>query len=173
MPILTPYSWEWAVSLDFDWQYISRKKKFRWPMVCTNTFLLPCLVHICSVLLFLEPILPVVRFDRNVSLGVRIFHSTNPDIIFQYHCFERYYVSRMANCDTIPLTMSLAKSIVKDCTLSTRYLQCMPLVPSTKAHTFDQCFGNAAIGLASINLSLRTYVSMIKGAYIHPNTPFL
>ena len=27
-------SWEWVVSLDFDWQYISGKKKFGWPMVC-------------------------------------------------------------------------------------------------------------------------------------------
>lgn len=173
MLILTGvYSWEWVVSLDFDWQYISGKKKFRWPMVCTNTFLLQCLVHICSVLLFLEPILPVVRFDRNVSPSMRVFRSTYPDIFFQCHCFERYYVSRMANCDTIPLTRSLAKSIVKDCTLSIRY-QYMLFVPSTKAHTFDQCFGNAAIGLASINLSLRTYVTTIKGAYIHPNVPFL
>jgi len=166
------YSWEWVVSLDFDWQYISGKKKFRWPMVCTNTFSLQCPVHICSVLLFLEPILPVIRFDRNVSVDMRLFHSTNPDIIFQCHCFECYYVSRMANCDTIPLTRSLAKSIVKDCILSTRY-QYMPFVPSTKTHTFDQCFGNAAIGLASINLSLRTYVSTVKGAYIQPNVLFL
>ena len=27
-------SWEWVMSLDFEWRFISGKKKFRWPMVC-------------------------------------------------------------------------------------------------------------------------------------------
>ena len=26
-------SWEWFISLDFDWMFISGKKRFRWPMV--------------------------------------------------------------------------------------------------------------------------------------------
>ncbi|KAJ8507690.1 hypothetical protein ONZ45_g9972 [Pleurotus djamor] len=30
--LLGLYIWEWFTSLDFDWQYISRKRKFRWPM---------------------------------------------------------------------------------------------------------------------------------------------
>lgn len=153
------YSWEWVVSLNFDWQYISGKKKFRWPLVCTKTFLvLQCLVHICTVLLFLEPILPVVRFDRNVSLEMRVFHSTILILSSSATALNvTTWVVWPAAIQFLLLTRSLAKSIVKDCILSTRY-QYMPFVLPTKAHTFDQCFGNAAIGLASINLSLRTYV---------------
>jgi len=30
---LCSHRWEWFISLDFDWQYISRKKPFRWPLV--------------------------------------------------------------------------------------------------------------------------------------------
>lgn len=33
------YSWEWVTSLSFDWQFLSGKKKFRWPMV-KNSLLL-------------------------------------------------------------------------------------------------------------------------------------
>ena len=29
----TVYRYEWFVSLDFDWAFVTRKKKFRWPMV--------------------------------------------------------------------------------------------------------------------------------------------
>ena len=25
--------WEWATTLGFDWQYLSGKKRFRWPLV--------------------------------------------------------------------------------------------------------------------------------------------
>lgn len=33
-PNLCPFcSWEFALSADFDWQFISGKKKFRWPLV--------------------------------------------------------------------------------------------------------------------------------------------
>ncbi|KAL0576768.1 hypothetical protein V5O48_005208 [Marasmius crinis-equi] len=31
--ILGVYIWEWAISLDFDWQFITGKKKFRWPLI--------------------------------------------------------------------------------------------------------------------------------------------
>lgn len=30
------HSWEWLTSLDFDWQYLSRQKRFRWPMVSST-----------------------------------------------------------------------------------------------------------------------------------------
>jgi hypothetical protein len=30
-------SWEWASSLDFDWQFISGKKKFKWPLVSRSS----------------------------------------------------------------------------------------------------------------------------------------
>ncbi|KAG6856947.1 hypothetical protein H0H87_011933 [Tephrocybe sp. NHM501043] len=26
-------SYEWFISLDFDWQFVSGKKRFRWPLV--------------------------------------------------------------------------------------------------------------------------------------------
>jgi hypothetical protein len=69
----------------------------------------------------------------------------------------------------IPLTPSLEKLIAKDYTPSTRYLKYMRLFLAREAHTFEQCFGNAAIGLASVNLSLRTYVTTIKRAYMRTN----
>ncbi|ESK88353.1 hypothetical protein Moror_14786 [Moniliophthora roreri MCA 2997] len=27
------YAWEWFISLDFDWAFITREKQFRWPMI--------------------------------------------------------------------------------------------------------------------------------------------
>ncbi|KAJ6475944.1 hypothetical protein C8R47DRAFT_985564 [Mycena vitilis] len=27
------YIWEWLTSLDFDWDYLLRKRQFRWPMI--------------------------------------------------------------------------------------------------------------------------------------------
>lgn len=37
-------SWEFVLSLDFDWQFISGKKKFRWPLVrFVGTRNQPCL----------------------------------------------------------------------------------------------------------------------------------
>ncbi|KAF5310563.1 hypothetical protein D9619_008199 [Psilocybe cf. subviscida] len=30
--LLGLYIWEWVVSLPFDWQYLSGKKTFRWPL---------------------------------------------------------------------------------------------------------------------------------------------
>ena len=32
------FSYEWFVSLDFEWEFISGKKKFRWPMVRSNAY---------------------------------------------------------------------------------------------------------------------------------------
>ena len=31
--VIMSYSWEWFVSLDFDWAYITGKRQFRWPLV--------------------------------------------------------------------------------------------------------------------------------------------
>ncbi|KAK1234103.1 hypothetical protein PQX77_002699, partial [Marasmius sp. AFHP31] len=31
--LLGIYLWEWAITLDFDWHFISGRKKFRWPMI--------------------------------------------------------------------------------------------------------------------------------------------
>ncbi|KAG6812871.1 hypothetical protein H0H92_015799 [Tricholoma furcatifolium] len=30
--MLGVYVYEWFISFNFDWQYISRKKRFRWPI---------------------------------------------------------------------------------------------------------------------------------------------
>jgi hypothetical protein len=37
--------WEWFLSLDFDWEFISGKKKFRWPMVFPFPILFPTATH--------------------------------------------------------------------------------------------------------------------------------
>ncbi|KAL4246698.1 hypothetical protein ABKN59_009038 [Abortiporus biennis] len=85
--LLGLYIWEFMTSLDFDWDFISGKKKFRWPMVfyfAGRYFLLFALIGIAIAL--------------NVTEEV--------------------------NCQAL--------------------------------YTYNQVFGNASIGLASINLSLRT-----------------
>ncbi|KAI0703732.1 hypothetical protein BC835DRAFT_901303 [Cytidiella melzeri] len=85
--LLGLYIWEFVTSLDFDWDFISGRKKFKWPMIfyfANRYFLLFALIGIAIAL--------------NVTTPV--------------------------NCQAL--------------------------------YTYNQVFGNAAIGLASINLSLRT-----------------
>ncbi|KAG5646356.1 hypothetical protein DXG03_003679 [Asterophora parasitica] len=95
--LLGLYIWEWCTSLDFDWQYLSGKKKFRWPMIFyfLNRY---CLLF--------------------ALMGIAIALNVTTEI----------------NCQGL--------------------------------YTFNQCFGNAAIGLASINLSLRTMAVWSQRWYI-------
>ena len=66
--------WEFVTSLPFDWQYISGKKKFKWPLVRTprSTNYHECAdPHIIDFLLdFLlwRPLLPSLCFDWHVRL---------------------------------------------------------------------------------------------------------
>ncbi|KAJ3572300.1 hypothetical protein NP233_g3182 [Leucocoprinus birnbaumii] len=85
--LLGLYIWEWFTSLEFDWQYISGKKKFRWPMFFyfLNRY---CLLF--------------------ALIGIAISLNVTSEI----------------NCQVL--------------------------------YTYIQVLGNASIGLASINLSLRT-----------------
>lgn len=95
--LLGLYIWEWFTSLEFDWQYISGRKKFRWPMV--------------------------------------------------FYFLNRY-------CLLFALIgIAIALNV-------TSKIDCQQL------YTFNQCFGNAAIGLASINLSLRTIAVWSRNKYI-------
>ncbi|KAI0806184.1 hypothetical protein BC629DRAFT_1580668 [Irpex lacteus] len=87
--LLGLYIWEFATSLDFDWDFIVGRKKFKWPMIfyfANRYFLLFALIGI-----------PV-------------------------------------NCQAL--------------------------------YTYNQVFGNAAIGLASINLSLRTIAVWSQNIYL-------
>ncbi|KAF8068973.1 hypothetical protein FPV67DRAFT_1652344 [Lyophyllum atratum] len=95
--LLGLYIWEWFTSLDFDWQYISGKKTFRWPMI--------------------------------------------------FYFLNRY-------CLLFALMgIAIALNVTTE-------IDCQGL------YTFNQCFGNAAIGLASINLSLRTMAVWSQRWYI-------
>ncbi|KAJ7741925.1 hypothetical protein DFH07DRAFT_836989 [Mycena maculata] len=85
--LLGVYIWEWFTSLPFDWDYISGKRRFRWPMI--------------------------------------------------FYFLNRYCLLFAL----IGITVSLNV---------TTEINCQGL------YTFNALFGNAAIGLASINLSLRT-----------------
>ncbi|KAJ6471606.1 hypothetical protein C8R47DRAFT_1297410 [Mycena vitilis] len=81
------YLWEWVISLRFDWEYVSCKRTFRWPMI--------------------------------------------------FYFLNRY-------CLLFALIgIAIALNVTTE-------IDCQSL------YTFNQCFGNASIGLASINLSLRT-----------------
>jgi len=95
--LLGLYIWEWFTSLGFDWDYISGKRKFRWPMIFyfLNRY---CLLF--------------------ALIGIAIALNVTTEI----------------NCQGL--------------------------------YTFNQCFGNAAIGLASINLSLRTIAIWDQRWYI-------
>ncbi|KAH9478729.1 hypothetical protein JR316_0009189 [Psilocybe cubensis] len=95
--LLGLYMWEFAISIQFDWQYISGKKTFRWPMI--------------------------------------------------FYFLNRY-------CLLFALIgIAIALNVTEE-------VNCQGL------YTFNQCFGNAAIGLASINLSLRTIAVWSRKWYI-------
>ncbi|KAJ7599405.1 hypothetical protein C8J56DRAFT_916601 [Mycena floridula] len=85
--LLGLYIWEWFTSLRFDWDYLSGKRQFRWPMI--------------------------------------------------FYFLNRY-------CLLFALIgISIALNVTSE-------VDCQAL------YTFNSCLGNASIGLASINLSLRT-----------------
>jgi len=95
--LLGLYIWEWFSSLPFDWEYISGKRTFRWPMI--------------------------------------------------FYFLNRY-------CLLFALIgIAIALNVTTE-------IDCQGL------YTFNQCFGNAAIGLASINLSLRTIAVWNQRWYI-------
>ncbi|CAL1699326.1 unnamed protein product [Somion occarium] len=95
--LLGLYIWEFVTSLGFDWEFITRKKKFRWPMIfyfAGRYFLMFALIGIAIALNVTQPV----------------------------------------DCQAL--------------------------------YTYNQVFGNASIGLASINLSLRTMAVWSQSKYI-------
>ena len=62
--------YEWFLSLDFDWDFLTGAKRFRWPMVSGfNPWYPICSQHLhYTDLLLRQPISPVLCNDRNVSL---------------------------------------------------------------------------------------------------------
>ncbi|KAJ7143294.1 hypothetical protein C8R43DRAFT_571340 [Mycena crocata] len=95
--LLGLYIWEWFTSLSFDWDFISGKRNFRWPMI--------------------------------------------------FYFLNRYCL--LFSMIGIAIALNVTTEI-----------DCQGL------YTFNQCFGNAAIGLASINLSLRTIAVWNQRWYI-------
>jgi hypothetical protein len=95
--LLGLYIWEWVTSLDFDWQFISGKKRFRWPLIfywAGRYSLLFAMIGIAIALNVKSPI----------------------------------------NCQGL--------------------------------YTFNQVFGNGAIGFASLNLAIRTMAIWHQNIYI-------
>lgn len=65
--------WEWFLSCDFDWDFISGRKPFRWPMVRRlNASSLLGFQYVSSDLLLRQQISSTFRAHRNVSI-FRIF----------------------------------------------------------------------------------------------------
>ncbi|KAK2461216.1 hypothetical protein APHAL10511_006743 [Amanita phalloides] len=95
--LLGLYAFEWFMSLDFEWEFISGKKKFRWPMV--------------------------------------------------FYFANRYLL----------LFTLIGVAIALD---SYTEIDCQAL------YTFNQLAGDAAVGLASINLSIRTIAVWAQNRYI-------
>ena len=65
-------SWEWFTSLDFDWQFLSGKRKFRWPMVTISRMLPSPSGNTHLGFLLCKPLLPAVCLDRNVCLSLPV-----------------------------------------------------------------------------------------------------
>ncbi|KAF9051501.1 hypothetical protein BJ165DRAFT_1340951 [Panaeolus papilionaceus] len=95
--LLGLYLYEWLLSVDFDWDLVTRKKRFRWPL---------------------------------------IFYFANRYLLF---------------FALIGITISLDSS---------NRLNCQAL------YTFNQLSGDAAVALASINLSIRTMAIWAQNKYI-------
>ncbi|KII87863.1 hypothetical protein PLICRDRAFT_42383 [Plicaturopsis crispa FD-325 SS-3] len=95
--LLGLYIWEWATSLTFDWQFLSGKRRFKWPMMF-------------------------------------------------------YFLGRYSLLFAL-MGIAIASNV-------TREVNCQAL------YTFNQCLGNAAIGFASINLSLRTMAVWSQAWYV-------
>ena len=116
------YRWEFVTSLDFDWQFLSGKKQFRWPLVGWSVYHQWSLGDKLSpVVLFCRSLLSVVCTHRNVRLISLHLGAADHNV----------------HCSAIALNVRTE-------------IDCQGL------YTFNQVFGNAAVGLASINLSIRT-----------------
>ncbi|KAF5389541.1 hypothetical protein D9757_004078 [Collybiopsis confluens] len=100
--LLGLYLWEWFISLDFDYYYLTGQRQFRWPL---------------------------------------IFYFLNR------YCLLFALIGITVSLDITSLRISSE-------------INCQGL------YTFNACFGNAAIGLASINFSLRTIAVWNKRWYI-------
>ncbi|KAF7316096.1 hypothetical protein MIND_00127700 [Mycena indigotica] len=95
--LLGLYAWEWFISLPFDWEVITGRKRFRWPLIFYFA-------------------------NRYLLLGALI------GIAIGFDTFEEI------NCQSL--------------------------------YTFNQLAGDAAVGFASINLSLRTIAIWSQNTYI-------
>ncbi|KIY68496.1 hypothetical protein CYLTODRAFT_453466 [Cylindrobasidium torrendii FP15055 ss-10] len=95
--LLGLYIWEWFTTLEFDWEHITRKRQFRWPLIFyfMNRY---CLLF--------------------ALIGIAIALNVKSPV----------------NCQAL--------------------------------YTYNQVLGNASIGLASINLSLRTMAVWSRNLYI-------
>ncbi|KAF8162464.1 hypothetical protein K438DRAFT_2025470 [Mycena galopus ATCC 62051] len=114
--LLGLYAWEWFVSLEFDWQVLSGRKPFRWPLVSPALFA-------SSHFIIKEQLAQIFYFaNRYLLLGA------------------------MAG-------IAIALDSVKE-------INCQAI------YTFNQFAGDAAVGLASINLSLRTLAIWSQNKWI-------
>ncbi|OBZ67498.1 hypothetical protein A0H81_12727 [Grifola frondosa] len=122
--LLGLYIWEFVTSLDFDWQFISGKRKFKWPLVS-----------------------PLYDFERQAdSAAHQIFYFAG-----------RYFLLFALIGIAIALNVTTYRLMFWDVR---RPVNCQAL------YTYNQVFGNAAIGMASINLSLRTMAVWSQAWYI-------
>ncbi|KIY53824.1 hypothetical protein FISHEDRAFT_32602 [Fistulina hepatica ATCC 64428] len=66
------YVWEWAISLDFEWEYITRRRAFRWPLIfyfANRYILLLTLVGIVVALNIQYPIDCTALYTLNQYTG--------------------------------------------------------------------------------------------------------
>jgi hypothetical protein len=89
-------SWEWFTSIEFDWDFIRGRRKFRWPMVSSHG---ECSPLLAVDILFLESLLSPLRAHRNVSVHHTIPTSISNQRIFrQRNCIEYHQVISCFSC---------------------------------------------------------------------------
>jgi hypothetical protein len=138
------HSWEFFISLPFDWQFFSGKKKFRWPLVTT-------------------PALPARSTAEHLSRSCTLSIVT-PCYSPSSECQSpAHFLLSILTFISAVLSLSTLKSKPYPRCLQPernpqRALDPLREVNCQVLYTFNAILGNFAIGTASINLSIRTSV---------------
>ena len=68
--VQTTRRWEWFISLSFDWEFVSGKRNFKWPMVCNTVARKKRFLSLAAGILFRKPLFPTSCPSWNVSFFI-------------------------------------------------------------------------------------------------------
>lgn len=144
-PHYVHHRYEWFISLEFDWDFVSGKKKFRWPLVSIAAELEggACL-HWDSYSILLTVICYSLPW-----LGCKFEEPKPPFWRTKKRCTAQLHSTRRG---TLLVVVHFFPALL----MIRSEVDCQAL------YTFNQLAGDAAVGLASINLSIRTWVLIVN-----------